>query len=636
GLPPKDVPACGFSNELCPEDTSSEHLVVGVVGLCVIIFASVVASALRKRRVERELNMMLWRVNYSEIEFSKITRSIAQNGSMVFGSTRGYASSIHSLSQAMSRMEDQVFIKVGIYKGKSVAVKVVSKEGGVVLSREDLVELKKLRDMSHDNINPFIGACIDQPNMCVLTAYCHKGCLQDILENDDIKLDMMFKNSFMNDIVEGMVYLHHSFLKSHGNLKSNNCLVDSRWMIKITGHGMKNFQSDPQKETPEYEIYRDKLWTAPELLRLGSAKPLYGTPKGDVYSFGIILQEILHRTLPFFIGISPMTPKEVIERVMKPPQEGPFRPEIPTSFDDDAKMNEEVHRLASQCWAEQPDDRMSFADIKRQLRKFNRGRQLNIVDTMISKLEKYASNLEEIVNQRTSELIEEKKKTDTLLYRMLPQTVAEKLKSGKSLEAELYENVTIYFSDIVGFTALSSESSPMEVVQLLNDLYTMFDSIIAKYDVYKVETIGDAYMVTSGLPVRNGERHAKEVACMALDLLRAISEFKVRNRPEYRMKLRIGLHTGPCAAGVVGQTMPRYCLFGDTVNTASRMETTGEALKIHMSQQAKEALAIFPEFIMVCRGEIWVKGKGDITTYWLLGNSKLHHFNKPTDGEMSA
>ncbi|ELU01070.1 hypothetical protein CAPTEDRAFT_201779 [Capitella teleta] len=373
----------------------------------------------------------------------------------------------------------------------------------------------------------------------------------------------MFKNSFVSDIVEGMAYLHHSPLKSHGNLKSSNCLVDSRWMIKITGHGMKSFQSDPQKDTSEYEIYRDMLWTAPELLRLGRRVQLWHHSTRDHSSFFTFLHRIIANE----------------------------------------KLNEEVHRLASNCWAEQPGDRRNFEDIKRQRRKLNRGRQRNIVDTMISKLEK------------TSELIEEKKKTDTLLYRMLPRTVAENLKTGKSLEAELYDSATIYFSDIVGFTALSSESSPMEVVQLLNDLYTMFDSIIAKYDVYKVETIGDAYMVASGLPVRNGERHAREVACMALDLLHAISEFKVHNKPEYRMKLRIGLHTGPCAAGVVGQTMPRYCLFGDTVNTASRMESTGEALKIHISHQTKDALAIFPGFLMKCRGEISVKGKGNITTY---------------------
>jgi len=131
---------------------------------------------------------------------------------------------------------------------------------------------------------------------------------------------------------------------------------------------------------------------------------------------------------------------------------------------------------------------------------------------------------------------------------------------------------------------------------LLNDLYTCFDSIIDNFDVYKVETIGDAYMVNnkgirglfshalhpslfkvvSGLPVRNGNLHAREIARMSLKLREAVMSFKIRHRPNEQLKLRIGIHTGPCCAGVVGVKMPRYCLFGDTVNTASRMESNGE------------------------------------------------------------
>ncbi|EDV19209.1 uncharacterized protein TRIADDRAFT_8545, partial [Trichoplax adhaerens] len=127
--------------------------------------------------------------------------------------------------------------------------------------------------------------------------------------------------------------------------------------------------------------------------------------------------------------------------------------------------------------------------------------------------------------------------------------------------------VTVYFSDIVGFTEICHTSTAMQVVEMLNYLYVQFDSRLENYQVYKVETIGDAYMVVSGLPKRLDEnRHADEIANMALDLLELVGNLKIPHNPTYGLKLRAGIHSGACVAGVIGMKMPRYCLFGDTVN----------------------------------------------------------------------
>ena len=134
----------------------------------------------------------------------------------------------------------------------------------------------------------------------------------------------------------------------------------------------------------------------------------------------------------------------------------------------------------------------------------------------------------------------------------------------------------------MGFTQLCADSGPMIVITFLNDLYMTFDLIIDKYDVYKVETIGDAYMVISGLPERNGIRHAACIANMGLHFMNAVEAFKIRHKPEEKVRLRAGVHSGPVVAGVVGSKMPRYCLFGDTVNTASRMESTSLSMKIQV------------------------------------------------------
>ncbi|XP_077982400.1 uncharacterized protein LOC144437349 [Glandiceps talaboti] len=205
------------------------------------------------------------------------------------------------------------------------------------------------------------------------------------------------------------------------------------------------------------------------------------------------------------------------------------------------------------------------------------------------------------VSEQTRQLTKEKRKTDDLLYQMLPKSVAQQLKTKRSVDAEHYDSVTIYFSDIVGFTVISANSSPMEVVTFLNALYSTFDECIDRYAVYKVETIGDAYMVVSGLPEKNDVHAAWEIGSMSVDLLEEANRFRIPHLPDERLGLRIGMHTGSCVAGVVGLKMPRYCLFGDTVNTASRMESTGKGKLIHRLYLATSLPS----------------GKGEMETFWL-------------------
>ncbi|XP_055956659.1 atrial natriuretic peptide receptor 2 [Patella vulgata] len=417
----------------------------------------------------------------------------------------------------------------------------------------------------------------------------------------------------MTDIINGLDYIHHSPLRVHSNLKSSNCLVDNRWVLKLTDFGMTKNNHLKKNSVSGHLLHKDYFWTAPEVLRHES----HVSRKADVYSVGIILYELVLRIQPY--ETTSDTPKDIIE-IVKNGSCPPLRPNTSLKDpDDNTGIPVHIIALMESCWAEESDNRPEVGDIKKTIIRFNNGRKANIVDNMIVLLERYANNLEEIVDQRTSELIQERRKSDMLLKRMLPTIIADKLRRNELVVPEMFESVSIYFSDIVGFTAIATISTAIQIVDLLNDLYTIFDNIISRYDVYKVETIGDAYMVVSGLPERNGDRHITEIADMSLEILQEIKSFKIAHLPEEQCAIRIGLHTGPCAAGVVGLIMPRYCLFGDTVNMASRMETYGQACRIHISSTTAQGLQTTERYCLCERGELDVKGKGKQTTFWLLG-----------------
>ncbi|XP_038109583.1 guanylate cyclase 32E isoform X3 [Culex quinquefasciatus] len=622
--PPTAEPRCGFRGEKCISYTG--EISAGIAGAALLLLGVVSLVLYRNWRYEQELDSLLWKVDFRDIQMHENEKENA--GQKM---TRTTHPLIRTSQVSLSSNPDTdfryttIFAPIGMYRGQLYAIKKVRKKS-IDITREMKKELKLLRDMRHDNLNAFIGACTESPNICIITEYCTRGSLKDVLENEDVKLDNMFNASLVADILRGMIYLHDSPLRFHGTLRTSNCLIDSRWVVKLSDFGLYAFKqgaddlaaigekAEKEKQEKEPLNCEKLLYRAPELLRAGPATCVPGTPKGDIYSFGIVLYEIFTRRGPF--GEIECSPAECLQRVMHPlVPNTPFRPAIQpleTTFDC-------VRECLKECWSERPEERPDFKTIRNKLRVLRKGMKPNIFDNMMAMMEKYANNLEQLVDERTDQLQEEKKKTEALLLEMLPRPVAEQLKRGHKVEAESYDLVTIYFSDIVGFTSMSAESTPLQVVDFLNDLYTCFDSIIGHYDVYKVETIGDAYMVVSGLPIRNGLTHAAEIASMSLQLLDAVSEFKIRHRPNDTLYLRIGIHSGPVCAGVVGLKMPRYCLFGDTVNTSSRMESTGLPLKIHCSLQTKEILDSLGGYHFEERGLIPMKGKGDQRTFWLVG-----------------
>ncbi len=227
--------------------------------------------------------------------------------------------------------------------------------------------------------------------------------------------------------------------------------------------------------------------------------------------------------------------------------------------------------------------------------------------------------IEDITQRKLSEdaLRLEQEKSEQLLLNILPRSIVQRLKQTQGAIAEAFPEATILFADIVGFTQLSSQIPPQSLVGLLNRIFSRFDQLSERYGLEKIKTIGDAYMVASGIPSPRPD-HLDAMAEMALDMLAEISTF--RTYEGQSVALRMGMHTGPVIAGVIGQKKFIYDLWGDTVNVASRMESQGEVGKIQVTAEVYQRLQ--HRYRLESRGAIAVKGKGNMDTYWLLGREK--------------
>jgi adenylate cyclase len=240
---------------------------------------------------------------------------------------------------------------------------------------------------------------------------------------------------------------------------------------------------------------------------------------------------------------------------------------------------------------------------------------------VFSSLEK--KRLRDIDQERIVELQKEKEllsleqmKTDKLMLNILPKPIADRLKRGESNIAGNYPEVTVLFSDLVGFTKMSSQKSAGDLVKLLNDLFSRFDRRAEGLGLEKIKTIGDAYMAVGGLPIPRSD-HADICAEMALGMFDDLMEFNKQYDAELAM--RIGLNTGPVVAGVIGFTKFSYDLWGNTVNTASRMESTSISGRIQMSTSTRDHLS--SSFIIEERELMECKGLGLIMTYFLNGKN---------------
>jgi class 3 adenylate cyclase len=401
--------------------------------------------------------------------------------------------------------------------------------------------------------------------------YMDHGSLHDLLHNDTLVIEGELLLHILRDISQGVRFLHSANPQIiHGDLKAANILVDTKFRAKVADFGLSQKKNLGGTGTP--------FWMAPELLRGESAN----NAATDVYSFGIILYEVYSRKDPYEGENAEDVLLLVADKSVRK------RPPAPRNIPP------QVLSLVTDCLEDEPDKRPTFEELDTRLKR---------------------------VDVKNTDPGQDTKKAGLIsLFDIFPHHIAQALQEGRTPEAEHRDVVTIFFCDIVGFTNISSMLPPRKIADLLDRLYTKFDALSQKHDVFKVETIGDSYMAVTNLVKDQPDDHVKRIAEFAIATIAAANGtyIDLEDHSKGFVNIRVGFHSGSIVADVVGTRNPRYCLFGDAVNTASRMESNSKVNRIHCSSAAAEILMEqHPDMPLKSRGLIHIKGKGEMHTFWV-------------------
>jgi len=520
-----------------------------------------------KLRVQRRASWVVSKVETKDVTTG--TRSgTTSSSSHASGSTWGIS------SQASGTIKDFQSSMVSLVSGRSGEH---SK-----LKADFMIEMRHLSKLRHPCITTVMGAVISPgAEPMLVMEYMDHGSLHDLLHNESMILDGEIVLPILRDIAQGIRFLHAANPQViHGDLKAANVLVDSKFRAKVADFGLSQKKSVGATGTP--------LWMAPELLRGESQN----NAASDVYSFGIILYEVFSRKDPY----EGEDHREVLKLVMDPTANK--RPPTPKS------CPKEVSSLMTECLVANPGERPSAEELDMRLKRLD----VSHVQPGIT-----ISSLQRKKQAQRAALSEE------LIFQVFPKNVAEALRDGLKVEAESFDCITCFFSDIVGFTTISTKLDPFKVSDMLDRLYMRFDDLSLELDLFKVDTIGDAYMAATNLH-KDQPDHAARMAKFCIAVMKASDEtlIDMDDPGKGTVQIRAGFHSGPIVADVVGSRSPKYTLFGDTINTASRMESNSLCGRIQCSDTSAElVIAQDPTITVVSRGHIKVKGKGEMHTFWI-------------------
>lgn len=625
-------PECDYDGHLCLAMEKTENLlwliiIVVVVVLCVVVILAFIFY--KKQQYRRACGAMTWRLDYDSIDFDVAGAGI--RSSMLGGGTQGTQGTMGTVGTQGTRgtmgtqgtmgtmgtrgntrgldtrgtmgtqgtgavatfqtlgtnmslgseqgRKNQAFAKLAVHQAKRCAVKDLDDDWSTLCTKTPsfalLQEMKEVTDLIHDNIVNFLGICytnaMDHP-VCLME-YCTRGSLQDLLEDEDVVLDNNFKFSFIIDLIKGMRFLHsNAHIKSHGYLKSTNCLITAQFGLKIGDYGEVLFRSDAHRVEGLEKIARDnrKLTQAPELLR-SSEQVLKGTKKGDVYSIGIIIHEIIERKGPYGTSSDDcmMSAGEILEMIVTPPYGRSFRPSFSLTMDDKVQA---AKAIAESCWVENPPARPDVFHLENEISKLQ-DEDLSLAQRMIRRMERFVRDMERMKKSHEST----KAKNVTIYHKMqqelLPDKLIEKITVGQDTPPETHASVSVLSLQIMGFYEALKQcpENEAEVWSAIEHMNNSACDMVKSKGFFKLRSDMEKFVIIANAG-ESCQNHAAKIYDFVDDFRFYMSQnLNLAPNVKRLLQVKAGICTGPLTTVVLPGKHPRLQAYGETVVVAEAL-----------------------------------------------------------------
>ncbi|XP_074655677.1 retinal guanylyl cyclase 2-like [Tubulanus polymorphus] len=598
----------------------------------VVIFSLVGYIVFQRYKVWKMINSNEWDIPIEEVLFyySPTVRKMGSRSgkSLKSFSSIGDSESFQEMVECSTEKIREVLQWPGKWKSYTIGFRLIELSDLEPMQTATKRLLLNMRDsINHMNVLRFYGLAKIENDHYVVSDYCSKGQILEILRDEKFNLNLDIKFSLTSDIVMGMAFLHgHNIV--HGNLKSACCLVDSHWTVRVADWEYVQIYStikSKRKRSPllairasaddigKHEAAFREFWTAPEAIRAGyDIVPLSSL---DVYSFGIILYEIFSRNDPYIEHADTMNADDVLKAIVN----NNLRPEP----DDDTPI--QVKQLMEIAWADDPATRPSFDQMAKMIKHANPTKK-NMLDSMMEEMELYTSLLEDKVEEKTTEIEASKMSIQRMFCNSLPRDIVKRITDGFAVDPQEHRSVAVMALELNNLTSVMNDPSKChETLTVLSNLFqTLNDIVKKKPDIYQLQMFGDTVVCMSGLTKRIGKKHVNRIACLILELVDACLNYKLPTGDSplssAPVSFRCGFHCGAVVTGMLGETCTgNFCVFGDTVNTALTLMYTSQTNCIQVSETVHRILCNIGRYMFEPRGEVFLKGKNSVMTYWLKG-----------------